>query len=87
MVHNHLLGHASFQPGQRVKEELLRVDTVALLGSSHGVKVVRLNQQICLEMSKDKMLEAKVSIQSTQLIYIESCHLDCSSVVRQVTKT
>ena len=65
MVHNHLLGHASFQPGQQVKEELLWVDTVALLSSSHGVKVVCPNQQICLEMSKDKMLEVKVSIQST----------------------
>ena len=87
MVHNHLLGHASFQPGQRVKEELLRIDTVTLLGSIHGVKVVRPNQQICLLMCIYKMLEAKVSIQSTQLIYAESCHLGCRSVVRQITKT
>ena len=88
MVHNHLLGHASFQPGQRVKEELLRVDTVTLLGSIQRVKVVRPNQQqICLLMCIYKILQTKVCIQSTQLIYAKSCHLDCRSVIRQITKT
>ncbi len=75
------MSHTSFDSGQQVEEELLWIDTVAILGTSYSVKGVSLNQQLRLMVRINKIRLTKLTKQSMQLRYVEPSPLDSHPII------